>query len=216
MRKIGDIAAQLEEVYNSGRTTDSDNKLEYEDFVELVLSAYGEIAVIEYYKQRQGANHDAYFAGSIEVVKLSIQKEKGSPAFVELNDYINLPHMAGIVGVYPYSEDAYRDPNDDYTRMKPGSDGLYTPKRIDDLGLRFFVPKGRKLVLYGGDEKGNLNVEYMPIGEETELPNGVAWTIIKEVYKLVMPTKTLPVDTTEDTNSNATTEKQKLNQDASI
>lgn len=215
---LGNIAAAIEEIYNNGRVVTSDEKLQYEDFLQMSLLAFGDIASIQYYKELRAGNQAGYFSQSIQRIVCDIKKsENGIPPFIKLDAYSLLPYSGGIIAVYPVTEESVRDPENDYTKMPPGSESLYgKPKILDDLGLRFFVCKGENLELFGGDNCGKVYVEYLPIGEESTVTLEIGWIIIKEVLKVVMPEKVLPADTHEDNDPNIATYKQRLDQPQSI
>lgn len=212
---LGNVAATCEEIYNNGRIVTPDEKLVYKDFLQMCFLAYGEIASIQYYNELRAGNASFYFAQAIQVVTIKTEKKTdGRPLLIRLDDYSLLPYMAGILAVYPKTTS--RDPDEDFMKMPPGSERVYgKPKVLDDLGLKIFVPKGEYLELYGAscDE---ITVEYIPIGEESEVSKQIGWIIIKEVLKVVMPGKALPIDTHEDTDPNQATYKQRLDQPQSI
>ncbi len=214
---LGNIAAACEEIYNNGRVVPTDEKLTYDDFLQLCYIEFGDIAAIQYYKELRAGNASYYFSSLIQVVLLDIKNDKGYYPYVELEDLALLPYMGGIVAVYPFVKDEPRDPDDDYTKMPVGSESLYSkPKLLDDLGYRFFVTKGKKIELYGGDGKGTLGVEYIPINEDVNVTQQIGKVIIGEVLKKVMPSKQEPTDTHEDTDPNLATYKQRLDQPQSI
>lgn len=215
---LGNIASAIEELYNNGRVVPSDEKLVYEDFLQYVYTFYGDVASIQYYKELRTGNQDFYFANGIERIEVDINSDsKNLPPFIELETYALLPYLSGIVSVYPFTESSLRNPDYDYLKLPPGGESLYgKPKVLDDLGLKFFVPKGNRLELWGNDGDKKVFVEYIPFNEDTEIPSQIGAIITQEVIKLVLPASVRPTDTHEDTDPNQATYKQRLDQPQSI
>lgn len=216
---LGNIAATIEETYNNGRTVSSDEKLSYEDFLQLCFLNYGEIAPIQYYNELRRGNAEFYFSQSIVNIEVKITKgEKGRPPYFNIDDYALLPYMAGILAVYPKTKEGLRDPDNDYLKMKPGAEGLYgKPKILDDLGLRFYSTKGERFELYGGDDNcEGLYVDYIPLSENTVVPAGIGKIMIREILMVVLPGKAAPIDTHEDMDPNQQTYKLRLDQPQQI
>ena len=218
MTNLGNVAAQALELYNNGRTTSSDNKLEYEDFLQFVFGFYGDVSSIQYYKELKAGNHDFYFSQSIKTVTCELKTEKRHIPHVELEDYALLPYMNGILAIYPFSDDGYRDPEDDFVKMKPAGVALFCkPKALADTGEKYWVPKGLNIELYGCDKSlKKIYIEYIPMSEDDPVTDQIGIVILQQVIKLVWPGKINPVDNTEDTNPNVTTVKQKLDQPQTI
>lgn len=215
---LGNVASVIEEIYNNGRVVPTDEKMVYKDFLQLCYLNFGDVANIQYYKELRAGNQNFYFAKSILTDCFEIEKEDdGRPPFILLNDYAELPYFAGILSVFPKVKSSYRDPDDDYTKMAPGGEKQFAkPKVLDDLGIRFYVPKGDRLELIGGEEEGEVMVEYIALNEETLIPNQLGAVLISVVLKLVMPSKIQPADTHEDTDPNIATYKQRLDQPQGI
>lgn len=215
---LGNIAATIEEAYNNGRTVSSDEKLTYEDFLQLCYLNYGDIASIQYYNEMRRGNQNYYFAQSIISKEIDIEKsENGRPPFFMLEDYALLPYMSGILAIYPVTKESFRDPDNDYLKLPSGAQGLYgKPKIMDDLGLRFYVTKGEKIELMGGDDEGKIMIDYVALSENSIVPAQIGKIMIREVLKDVLPSRNMPVDTHEDTDPNEQTYKQRLDQPQQI
>src|SRR4051812_11467577 len=191
--KLSYIAAQVESAYYNGRVQSDDKKLDFDDFMQLVISANGDIMRDIWYDENQRGNPNLYFYSALTTERFETSK-RGRFSIVKFEEggAVKLPHAMGILRVAPagqeeeHCEDDDEDNGDDFTRGAPGMESTFgSQDMLTDLGERFYVPIGNTLRLFGASPK-YVEIDYIKNNEYLDIPEGVAWKIFNIVLGPVL------------------------------
>ena len=178
------IAAICESVYYNGRVKSGSEKLEFEDFEQLVKAAHGSIMRKLYYELRQLGNELLYFSDALDVKEYKVSVS-GNRKYIELgDDVVSMPHGLGILGVSGISSD---NNVTHYVKGKIGDDWLYSG---DDFStVKFYLKKGRRVFLYNDEclkDGSVIEVEGLYNDDDVQIPKDIAFDIINSVLGLTL------------------------------
>lgn len=210
------LAELCQSLYYDGRVISNDQKLEIEDFEQMVYAALGDVGRIEWYQEAQRGNQDFYWGKCITTDTFIVEKQKRKLVIILDRGVMTIPRSSGVIRVYPTTEenDSW---DDDLQKIAPGSETFYAnPKSLDDTGMKVYVPKGNILETYGVEEGDELDVDYIPLDLELDIPEGLCWVIIKEITGVSGPSAAKSVDNTEDGDPNINSYKARLDDPKAI
>lgn len=196
------IADVLQEVYYSGHVTAGGQKLDREDFLQMVYLAKASILWDKYVAQEL-LGEMLNLNEMLQEYTLPVVVDKYNRKVALLpNDVVQLPGNAGVYSVSPLSSDNTIVTCNPIIRMMAGSEWLF----CDDFGgpFAYFVPFKDKLVLYNLDACiKELAVSLIANTPDSNIPDDIGWDIWKQVYAQVVRTYAIPVDKRNDGNPNA-------------
>jgi hypothetical protein len=193
------VATVILSVYSNGHVKTGAKKLEYEDFLQMVYMAKGELLRARYEQDKlQG---DVYNITSLlEEYVLDVKMVRGNERRVDFPvDVVDLPGDIGVFTISPAFENhvSYCSP---LSRVRPGAEWLY----CGEGDIASFVPYSKYAKIFNLDScVKKAHVRLIGNSEESEVPFDLAWGIAKEIWRQVFRTITLPIDKTADNNPNA-------------
>lgn len=219
------VAAIIESTYYNGVVRDDDQKMAFEDFLQMARAANGSVMRQLWYEESQQGNPNLYFADSVTTERFKV-KRNGRYRVVQLEEggAVKLPYSMGIMRVAPVmgpmSDDEEQedddcgeifDDNDVFSMGEPGYEYTFgSSDMLDDLGEPFYVPIANTLRLFGFKEADYAEVDYIKNDEDLDIPESAAWQVINMVLGPVLKVVGFPVDVTEDGNPNVVTIKKQL------
>ncbi len=206
--KLSIIASICESVY---LVAAGPEKLDYEDFLQMVKAANGGIVRKMFYDERQSNGEtSSFFSTMIELKEVDIIR-KNREKTVDLTAY-PFPKGLGVFNVYPVPEDENQpiDYENSFYRSEPGSTWLYTPSRLADLGISVFTLRAGSPVLFCLDDVKRVVVEGIFRNEDMDVPDSVAWEICIAILGLTLKVPGITTDMTQDGNPNVDAFKSKI------
>lgn len=197
--KASILAEVITEVYNNGHVKANGQKLEYEDFLQLVYiikAAMVEARVLAARDRGEIPNLE----DMVQRKKLPVQVDEGGRKYIMLPiDPISLPDNMGIFSVLPVSNGSAQFCSP-VIRMQPGAEWLFCR---DTGGAVTFVPYGRKIFLHGlPDCFKEGEVAYIANDEDSDINDAIAFDVARAAWREVFRNITIPVDKIADGNPN--------------
>jgi hypothetical protein len=192
------VAHVILDVYSNGHVKEGAKRLDYEDFLQMVYMAKGELLRLRYKEDRlQG---DVYNINSLLEEHILPVKMMEDGKRVEFpGEIVDLPGGIGVYSLIPagqYSANAFSRP---LARLKAGSEWLYA----DESYMPSFAPYDKYAKVYNVEDcVKKMRAVLILNSEDSVVPHDLAWGICKEVWRQVFRNITLPVDKTADNNPN--------------
>ena len=196
-----DVALVVQEVYNQGHVRAGEQKLQYEDFLQLVYMAKSEV-LYRRYQDQQMLGLMAALNSMLTPYELPITIDKFKRKIAKIPttvQVLELPGYAGVYSVLPFSDSGIMDCNP-VIRTEPGAEWLYCG---EDNDIAYFVPYATEIVFYGLPDCITTVIANLVVNtEDSTVPFDIGYAVAKSIWQQVFRTITLPVDKRSDGNPN--------------